>query len=226
MVMLRFILLLLHKFPSLLKKGSEADLFLICWYGKLALSKLRTERSYRHPVLDWELRHRRTIREAEMLSKAKEAGIRSPYLYFVDDHRNEIIMEYIKGVNLKTVFSADLALKLGECIAKLHSKNIIHGDLATSNFILESCSHDCHTKLAIIDFGLSFYSQRLEDMASEVRMLKEVLSSVHYEIVDQAFLNFSEAYSSFSPPERGRKVLQKVEEIQSRGRYARNANAY
>jgi TP53 regulating kinase-like protein len=161
-----------------------------------------------------------------MLSKAKEAGIRSPYLYFVDAHRNEIIMEYIKGVNLKTVFSADLALKLGECIAKLHSINIIHGDVTTSNFILEGCSQDSRTELAIIDFGLSFFSQRLEDMASEVRMLKEVLSSVHYEVFDQAFLKFSEAYSSFSPPERGKKVLQKVEEIQSRGRYARNANAY
>jgi TP53 regulating kinase and related kinases len=226
MVKFRFILLLSHKLPSLLKKGSEADLFLINWYDKLALSKLRTERSYRHPVLDRELRHRRTIREAEMLSKAKEAGIRSPYLYFVDAHRNEIIMEYIEGVNLKTVFSADLALKLGECIAKLHSINIIHGDVTTSNFILEGCSQDSRTELAIIDFGLSFFSQRLEDMASEVRMLKEVLSSVHYEVFDQAFLKFSEAYSSFSPPERGRKVLQKVEEIQSRGRYARNANAY
>ena len=226
MVKFRFILLLSHNLPSLLKKGSEADLFLINWYDKLALSKLRTERSYRHPVLDRELRHRRTIREAEMLSKAKEAGIRSPYLYFVDAHRNEIIMEYIKGVNLKTVFSADLALKLGECIAKLHSINIIHGDVTTSNFILEGCSQDSRTVLAIIDFGLSFFSQRLEDMASEVRMLKEVLSSVHYEVFDQAFLKFSEAYSSFSPPERGRKVLQKVEEIQSRGRYARNANAY
>jgi TP53 regulating kinase and related kinases len=226
MVMVRFILLLSHKFPNLLKKGSEADLFLIYWYGKPALSKLRTERSYRHPVLDRELRYRRTIHEAEMLSKAKEAGIRSPYLYFVDLQRNEIIMEYIKGVNLKTAFSADLALKLGECIAKLHSKNIIHGDVTTSNFILENCSQDIPPEPAIIDFGLSFVSQRLEDMASEVRMLKEVLSSVHYEIFDQAFLKFSEAYLSISPPGRGRKVLKKVEEIQSRGRYARSENSY
>jgi TP53 regulating kinase-like protein len=187
---------------------------------------LRTERSYRHPVLDRELRHRRTIREAEMLSKAKEAEVRSPYLYFVDTHRNEIIMEYIEGVTLKTVFSADLALKLGECIAKLHSKNIIHGDVTTSNFILESCPWDRYTELAIIDFGLSFFSQRLEDMASEVRMLKEVLNSTHCDIFDEAFSNFSEAYSSFSPSERGRRVLRKVDEIQNRGRYSRIANSY
>jgi Kae1-associated kinase Bud32 len=225
MILLRFILLLSDKLPILLRKGSEADLFLIDWYGKRALSKLRTPRLYRNPRLDRELRHRRTVHEAEMLSKAKEARIRSPYLYFLDRHRNEIIMEYIEGVNLKNVFSANLALKLGECIGKLHSKNIIHGDVTTSNFILEGRSHDNNMKLAIIDFGLSFFSNRLEDMASDVRMLKEVLNSVHYEIFDQAFSNFSDEYSSFSPSGRGRKVLQKVDEIQSRGRYSRIANS-
>ncbi len=226
MILLRFISLLSNKLPILLKKGSEADLFLIDWYGNRALSKMRTERSYRHPTLDRELRHRRTIREAEMLSKAKETGIRSPYLYFLDTHRNEIIMEYIEGVNLKSVFSSSLALKLGECIAKLHSKNIIHGDVTTSNFIFESRPRESYPELAIIDFGLSFFSQRLEDMASDVRMLKEVLNSVHYEIYDQAFSNFSDAYSSFSPSEKGKKVLRKVDEIQSRGRYSRIANSY
>jgi Kae1-associated kinase Bud32 len=226
MILLRFILLLSDKLPILLKKGSEADLLLIDWYGKRALSKLRTQRFYRNPILDKELRHRRTIHEAEMLSKAKEARIRSPYVYFLDTCRNEIIMEYIEGAILKSVFSVDLALKLGECIAKLHSKNIIHGDITTSNFILENHSQNKHTELAIIDFGLSFFSQRLEDMASDVRMLKEVLNSVHYEIFDQAFLNFSEEYSSFSPSGRGRKVLRKVDEIQSRGRYSRIVNSY
>lgn len=226
MILLRFILLLSDKLPILLKKGSEADLLLIDWYGKRALSKLRTQRFYRNPILDKELRYRRTIREAEMLSKAKEAGIRSPYVYFLDTYRNEIIMEYIEGAILKSVFSVDLASKLGECIAKLHSKNIIHGDITTSNFILENHSQNKHTELAIIDFGLSFFSQRLEDMASDVRMLKEVLNSVHYEIFDQAFLNFSEEYSSFSPLGRGRKVLRKVDEIQSRGRYSRIVNSY
>ena len=226
MILLRFISLLSNKLPILLKKGSEADLFLIDWYGNRALSKMRTERSYRHPTLDRELRHRRTIREAEMLSKAKETGIRSPYVYFLDTNRNEIIMEYIEGVNLKSVFSSSLALKLGECIAKLHSKNIIHGDVTTSNFIVKSRPRESYPELAIIDFGLSFFSQRLEDMASDVRMLKEVLNSVHYEIYDQAFSNFSDAYSSFSPSEKGKKVLRKVDEIQSRGRYSRIANSY
>jgi TP53 regulating kinase and related kinases len=226
MRLLGFILLLSDKLPILLKKGSEADLLLIDWYGNRVLSKLRTQRLYRNPILDRELRHRRTIREAEMLSKAKEARVRTPYVYFLDTRRNEIIMEYIEGVSLKSVFSANLALKLGECIARLHSKNIIHGDITTSNFILQSRPRDNHAELAIIDFGLSFFSQRLEDMASDVRMLKEVLNSVHYEIFDKAFLNFSDEYSSFSPSGRGRRVLRKVDEIQNRGRYSRIGGSY
>lgn len=160
-----------------------------------------------------------------MLSKAKEAGIRTPYIYFLDTHRNEIVMEYIEGVNLKTVFSAELALELGKYVAKLHSKNIIHGDITTSNFILQSHPHNNYTELVMIDFGLSFFSHRLEDMASEVRMFQEVLNSVHNKISDLAFSNFSKAYSLFSPPERGRKVLERVLEIQSRGRYSRISNS-
>jgi TP53 regulating kinase-like protein len=69
-----------NRLPVLIKKGSEADLYLIDWYDKQAISKLRTKRSYRHPLLDRELRYRRTIHEAEMLSKAKEIGIRSQSL--------------------------------------------------------------------------------------------------------------------------------------------------
>lgn len=182
---------------------------------------MRLERAYRHPELDRELRHKRTIREAEMLSKAKEAGIRTPYVYFLDTNRNEIIMEFIEGVNLKDIFSSELALKLGQCVARLHAKNIIHGDITTSNFILKGHPHGGYSELVIIDFGLSFFSQRLEDMASEVRMFKEVLNSVHHEVFEQAFTNFCDSYTSFSPPGRGRRVLRKVHEIQSRGRYSR-----
>ncbi|MGH9978257.1 MAG: hypothetical protein ACRD8Z_20865, partial [Nitrososphaeraceae archaeon] len=93
-------------------------------------------------------------------------------------------------------------------------------------FILESHPRESYPELAIVDFGLSFFSHRLEDRASDVRMLKEVLNSVHYEIFDQAFSNFSDAYSSFSPFETGGKVLRKVDEIQSRGRYSSGVDSY
>ena len=94
MILLGFILLLSNKLPNLLKKGSEADLFLIDWYGKRALSKMRTERSYRHPLLDGKLDTEGLFARQRCSRRPKEQGIRSPCVYFLDTHRNEIIMEY------------------------------------------------------------------------------------------------------------------------------------
>jgi TP53 regulating kinase-like protein len=217
----RSILLLSNTRRVLLKKGAEADLFLIDWYGSRAISKIRTRSTYRHPVLDNELRRQRTIREAVMLAKVKDAGIRSPYLYFLDTLHDELIMEYVDGVSLKDVLSSGLAFKIGECIGKLHLKNIIHGDVTTSNFILDRSSNGKNIKLVMIDFGLSFYSQRLEDMASDIRMFKEVLSSVHHDLFDLAYRSFIDAYLSNTTNERGMKILRKVKEIERRGRYSR-----
>jgi TP53 regulating kinase and related kinases len=205
----------------LLRKGAEADLFLIDWHGNRAISKIRTRRIYRHPILDSELRRQRTVREAMMLSKAKDAGIRTPYLYFLDMPCNELIMEYVEGINLKEVLSPELAVGIGDYIGKLHLRNIIHGDVTTSNFILGKNFGENDMNLVMIDFGLSFYSQRLEDMASDIRMFKEVLSSVHHDIFDLAYRRFIEAYLSSTGTEKGMRILRNVTEIERRGRHSR-----
>lgn len=155
-----------------------------------------------------------------MLSKSKDAGVRSPYLYFLDALHYELIMEFIEGVSLKDVLSSDLAFRIGQYVGSLHSKNIVHGDLTTSNFILDRNSRK-NSDLVMIDFGLSFFSERLEDMASDLRMFKEVLSSMHHEIYSYAYSSFVDAYLSSSHTERAKKTLKKVREIERRGRYSR-----
>lgn len=198
---------------------------MVDWHNKRAISKVRTSRPYRHHILDSELRRNRTIREAEMLAKAKDAGVRSPYLYFLDARHHELIMEFIEGVSLKDAFSSDLAFRIGQYVGSLHSRNIVHGDLTTSNFILDRNSRK-NLDLVMIDFGLSFYSERLEDMASDLRMFKEVLSSMHHEIYGQAYSSFVDAYLSSSHTERVNKILRKVNEIERRGRYSRTVGDY
>ena len=66
---------------------------------------------------------------------------------------------------------------LGKIVAKLHLNNIIHGDLTTSNFIITP-----ENRLVVIDFGLSFYSERLEDKAADIGLFKEILNSVYIKI--------------------------------------------
>ena len=48
----------------------------------------------------------------------------------------------------------------------LHTHCIIHNDLTTSNFIVDN------GELVLLDFGLSYYSARIENQAVDIRSIK------------------------------------------------------
>ncbi len=201
----------------LIKKGAEADIYLTDWYGRKAVRKVRKPKNYRNRLLDESIRKKRTLREAEMLSLAKRAGVTTPLIYFVDPKNTEIIMQYIKGNLVRDILAKNLKLSrnMGIYTAKLHKNNLVHGDLTTSNFILYD------SKLVLIDFGLSFYSDRIEDKAVDIRLIKEIMSSAHASIFKRAFDLFMKGYESVLGSSVTRKTLRKVVEIEKRGRYAR-----
>jgi TP53 regulating kinase and related kinases len=209
----RYIILLNRK-NILIKKGAEADIYLVNWYGRKAISKVRVPKHYRHEFLDNEIRRYRTIHEANMLSDAKNTGIICPFVYFVDPLHAEIIMEFIQGANVKEIVTPQLCSKIGSYAGILHDNNIIHGDLTTSNFILSK-------KIVLVDFGLSFYSSRLEDKAVDIRLIKQVLASAHKLIYEDAYRYFIKGYSKIAGEAKTEKILKKVREIERRGRYAR-----
>ncbi|MEM3383608.1 MAG: KEOPS complex kinase/ATPase Bud32 [Nitrososphaerales archaeon] len=204
-----------------LKHGAEADIYLGRWFGKEAILKIRKLKPYRQPELDAEIRRKRTLHEANFLMNARRAGVSTPLVYFIDQYKAEIIMQYIKGMRLKEIISDKkignndfLYSEVGRCIAKLHKNNIIHGDLTTSNFLV------IRNKLVIIDFGLAFFSQRLEDMAVDLHLMKEVLESAHVEVADEAFKKILEGYAEIFDTRIIKDLVRKVKEIEKRGRYA------
>jgi TP53 regulating kinase and related kinases len=199
--------------PRLAKKGAEADIYITEWAGKKAVSKVRAPKPYRHPELDAAIRKHRTIHEANFISAAKAAGVMTPFVHFVDPVGAEIIMEFVQGDNVRDAIAPDLCYGMGRYAALLHASNIIHGDLTTSNFIADK-------KLVLLDFGLSYYSERKEDMATDIRLIKEVLTSAHI-AVKKAFPRFVEGYASVAGKKRTDKILENVKEIEQRGRYAR-----
>jgi TP53 regulating kinase-like protein len=212
-----FHILLLHRqHDILIKKGAEADIYLTLWYGNKAVSKIRTAKPYRHRSLDYEIRKTRTIHEANIMSMSKLAGVRTPFIYFVDPIGAQIIMEFIDGENVKDIITPRLSRQLGTYTALLHINNIIHNDLTTSNFIRFK-----NGQLVLLDFGLSYYSERLEDRAVDIRLIKEVFYSLHVSIFDGAFKNFLKGYSMLIGERKTRTILEKVSEIEQRGRYAR-----
>jgi TP53 regulating kinase and related kinases len=193
-------------------KGAESNIYLTKWYDKKAVSKIRIPKIYRQRMLDEELRRRRTISESKMITMAKEFGLRTPYIYFVDPFRAEIVMEFISGTRASKVLSSSICFDIGNFVSTLHMFNIIHGDLTPSNFIV-------NRKITMIDMGLSFYSTRIEDKATDIRLFKEILKSIHHQSYSKFFGDFLDGYKSVNSKEL-EKILQRIDEIETRKRYA------
>ena len=200
---------------KLLRKGAESELYIVDWYGQKAILKIRIPKRYRHTSIDLALRKQRTLHEANIMSSVKMFDVETPFIYFLNSNSFEIIMEYIIGNTLKNIFSPKYCVNVGKAIAKLHSNNIIHGDITTSNFIVTP-----DNRLIMIDFGLSFFSERLEDKAVDIRLFKEILTSVHVDCAKISFDNFIVGYSKIYG-KKSQKILNLVNEIEQRGRYSR-----
>src|SRR3989344_3393516 len=191
---------------KILKQGAESVILL----DKNKIIKHRIKKSYRIKEIDDKIRKSRTKSEAKLLEKA---SINAPKVLNVDDKEMKIEMEYINGDLLKNIFDdlkekerLELCKTLGEEISKLHSRDIIHGDLTTSNLILKD------NKIYFIDFGLGFFSSKLEDKAVDLRLLKQALESKHYR-------SFPESYNEILKHYKHKDVLKRLEKVESRGRY-------
>ena len=196
----------------LLFKGAESNIYLTKWYNKKAISKIRIPKIYRQRMLDDDLRRRRTISESRMITLAKEFGLRTPYIYFVDPLRAEIVMEFISGIRASNVLTSSICFDIAKFVSTLHLFNIIHGDVTPSNFIV-------NRKITMIDMGLSFYSTRKEDKAMDIRLFKEILKSTYHSSYSEFFETFLDGYRSINSKEL-EKILKRVDEIDTRKRYA------
>ena len=207
---------------KLLRKGAEASIYLSRWFELPAIRKERLPKPYRQKVLDQAIRTQRTLREASLVVKAREVGVPTPLVYFVDPKNGEIIMQYLEGKRLKEIFldgntnlKKSLAKEAGRMVAKLHRAGVVHGDLTTSNFIF------CDEKLCLIDFGLASQSNRFEDMGVDLHLIKEVLNSAHHGDFQTLFPEIVAGYEEILGKDKTRKVLDVVAEIERRGRYSR-----
>jgi TP53 regulating kinase-like protein len=96
----------------------------------------------------------------------------------------------------------------------MHKHGIMHGDLTTSNFILDK------KKLFLIDFGLASRTEKPDDHAVDLRLFKEILNSAHAEVMEKSWKNYEKGYSKAVGMKYSKKILNLVAVIESRGRYA------
>ncbi|MDD5416805.1 MAG: KEOPS complex kinase/ATPase Bud32 [Candidatus Aenigmarchaeota archaeon] len=197
---------------NILKRGAEA----ILYKEGDALVKERIKKSYRISQIDERLRRERTKKEAKLLSEAKRSGVAVPKVFSTEEFK--IKMEFVDGIRIKELLyqedsdKAKIAEEIGRSVGLLHSNNIIHGDLTTSNMIIKD-------KIYFIDFGLGFTSRRKEDFGIDLSVLKEAFKSTHIRHLDilwQSFINGYKQTNSSSTI-----ILNALEEIEKRGRYIR-----
>jgi TP53 regulating kinase-like protein len=205
----------------LIKKGAEASLFLEDWHDQKVILKRRLPKKYRLAKLDEEIRFKRTAHEPQIIHKAKEAGVSTPTIFMVDMADATIIMEFVEGKQVKQILNdlteeqrIQLCRHIGNLVGRLHSHGIIHGDLTTSNMILTP-----HGKVVFVDFGLSEISKELEVRGVDLHLMKRAFQSTHYKYAKECFEAAMEGYAEVIGDSVTKDVLEKIWEIEKRGRY-------
>jgi Kae1-associated kinase Bud32 len=121
-------------------------------------------------------------------------------------------MSHINGQKVRDILSenpVELCKENPTKKAKMHANGIIHADLTTSNMILAD-------EVNFIDFGLSFFSDKIEDKAVDLHLMDRALESKHYDMYPACWEAVLKGYSSENP--EAKEVLTRLEKVQSRGR--------
>lgn len=205
----------------LLKKGAEANLYVEQWQGRKVIMKRRLAKAYRLAQLDSAIRTQRTLREPMLIHRAKEAGVPTPTIFMIDLADSNIIMEYVEGKQVKQVLydmskreRLHLCSHIGVLIGRLHKVGIIHGDLTTSNMILTEAGRIC-----FVDFGLGEYSEETEIRGVDLHLMKRALQSTHHKYAKECFQGVVAGYTESMGKAETSEILEKVQEIERRGRY-------
>ena len=194
---------------EIIQRGAEA---VIIKKDNLVL-KRREKKGYRIEELDVKLRKRRTKKEGKILEKVSKV-IKVPKVSKVDNKEMEIDMEFISGKKLSEELDSlkewkEVCFKIGESIGKLHDFGVIHGDLTTSNMIFNDSVY-------FIDFGLGYESDKIEDKAVDLHLIKQALEAKHFGNYEKFFKEVIEGYRTSKNAE---SVLKRLEKVEMRGRY-------
>lgn len=168
--------------------------------------------------------------------------MRVPAVYAVDETAGWLILEWIHGAPVRARineclgdrtegFEEDADLKglmhrIGAAIGKMHQTGIVHGDLTTSNMMLNpnpaiNVNGDQEHKsvlegeVVIIDLGLASGSVSDEDRAVDLYVLERAFGSTHPR-AECIFTELLEAYRKTF--KQAPIVLKKLEEVRMRGR--------
>jgi N6-L-threonylcarbamoyladenine synthase/protein kinase Bud32 len=184
--------------------GAEATVEL----GEKDAIKRRLPKRYRVATLDERLRYERTRSEARLCAAARHAGVPTPIVRDLDGAT--IAMERVRGEVLKAALDPERTRQTGTAVGLLHGAGIIHGDLTSSNIIVQD------ERVVLIDFGLAQATEEVEARGVDVHVFLQTIASAVPE--SRALTDaFVDGYRTAFPGADA--VLVREEEIRRRGRY-------
>ncbi len=214
-----------------LHEGAEAIVTSGFWFGRPAIKKFRRARTWRHPELDFRLTKSRLTSEARTLLKLQQLDFPSPSIYHLNLNNGTLYMERIEGIPLVKNLNSDISLEqsknifmeLGNVLRQLHLCGITHGDLTTTNIILNP-----DDEIVLIDYGLSQSTFEVESYGLDFHVLYECLQATHpnfpnaMQQILESYLN----YTDINPKEfaggkipTSNDVISRFEQIKGRVRY-------
>ena len=199
-----------------LKQGAEAQLYVDEYLGQPCLVKDRQPKTYRVKELDEKIRRERTKQECILLHRAKLAGVRTPLVFKVDRQGKRVFMEFVEGPRLKDALTAKntgWCERLGKMAGKLHAAGIVHGDLTTSNVLLHN-----KAELVLLDFGLGYFSKRVEDQAVDLLVFKKTFEATHAAL-PKGWERVLKGYKAARGAGKVKQVLAQAEAVEGRVRY-------
>jgi len=235
----------------LLSQGAEGKIYIGEFLSKKCLIKERFKKKYRVEELDKRLTKNRMVSESRNIFRASKLGIKVPTLYFIDLIERKIYMEYLENscqlkVILQSIYSQSditpyeilinkISKDLGDMVSKLHTGDLIHGDLTPSNIILkikDNTGSDLlnnaekiilekkdYDDMYLIDFGLSSValktSSSMEDKAVDLYVLKRAIISSNPKS-EELFEKTMNIYRNNC--KNGEEIINRYKKVEMRGR--------
>ncbi|MFB6184890.1 MAG: bifunctional N(6)-L-threonylcarbamoyladenine synthase/serine/threonine protein kinase [Haloarculaceae archaeon] len=176
--------------------------------------KRRNPRDYRHPALDERLRRRRTREEARLTSDARRAGVPTPLVHDVDVAETTITFQRVGDGDLRDALTEHRVRDVGRHLAAVHEAGFVHGDPTTRNVRIERVEGGDGGRTYLIDFGLGYYTDDIEDYAMDLHVFAQSLAGTTDD-ADDLQAACEDAYEMHGDP----AVIERLRGIEGRGRY-------
>ena len=187
-------------------RGAEA----LVEINESSVSKQRLPKTYRNYQLDSRLRRERTNSEARLTSEARKLGIPTPIILGIDPANSTLKLQKLGNMDLADCLTEHRVNTTIKYLSLLHSNGMVHGDPTTRNIRIDTESNHVY----LIDFGLGFYTDDIEDYAMDLHVFEASLRgmSPNYKFLWASAKKTYELCGDL-------RVTKRLSEIELRGRY-------